>query len=98
MEINTRMAGGSFKATAVGCDFASLALKIALNETIDTTLIKKNFQNKCLGNIEQFIDLTWHFPWKQHHPILDGVVCSFGIVPFFFIKSASKPNIDYARM
>lgn len=55
MEINTRMAGGSFKATAVGCDFASLALKIAYNEPIDTENIKKNFKNKYIGNVEGFI-------------------------------------------
>lgn len=58
MEINTRMAGGSFKAVAVGCDFASLALKVAYNEFIDVDAIKKNFTNKCLGNIEGFVDLT----------------------------------------
>lgn len=58
MEVNTRMAGGSFKATAVGCDFASLALKVALNKPINVSQITRYFQNKCLGNIEQFIDLT----------------------------------------
>ena len=58
MEINTRMAGGSFKAMAVGCDFATLALKVAYGESIDITSLKRGFHNKCLGNIEGFVDLT----------------------------------------
>lgn len=57
MEINMRMAGGSFKDEAVGCYFARLALAYACGEPIDAKKIKRNFSNKYLGNIEDFIIL-----------------------------------------
>ena len=57
MEINTRMAGGCYKADAVGCNFPQLAVSYRFGDLIDTGAIKKGFCNKKIGDVSAFVEL-----------------------------------------
>lgn len=57
MEINLRMAGGSFKDMAVGCSFAQLAVNYAYGDHVDLKKIRQGFNNKLIGNIENYVVL-----------------------------------------
>ena len=51
MEINTRMAGGCYKAGLIGCNFPQLAVSYALGDIIDTEKIISGFKNVMVGEV-----------------------------------------------
>ena len=51
MEINTRMAGGCYKAGLIGCNFPQLAVSYALDDRIDTEKIISGFKNVMVGEV-----------------------------------------------
>ncbi|MBP1532795.1 MAG: ATP-grasp domain-containing protein [Ruminococcus sp.] len=51
MEINTRMAGGCYKAAVLGCNFPQLAVSYALGDRIDTERIRSGFHNVLVGEV-----------------------------------------------
>lgn len=57
MEINTRMAGGSYKADMVGADFPQLAVSYALGDEIDVSRIKQGFTDKKIGEAQICVEL-----------------------------------------
>lgn len=57
MEINTRMAGGSYKADAVGCNFPQLAVSYAFGDDIDVGRIKAGFKDKKIGEAAIYVEL-----------------------------------------
>ena len=55
MEINTRMAGGCYKADAVGVNFPQLAVSHAFGDEVDTDAVRKNFRDVRVGDVTGFI-------------------------------------------
>ena len=55
MEINTRMAGGCYKADAVGVNFPQLAVSRAFGDDIDTAAIKQGLHDVRVGDVAGFI-------------------------------------------
>ena len=55
MEINTRMAGGCYKADAAGVNFPQLAVSRAFGDRVDTEAIKRNFRDLRVGDVAGFI-------------------------------------------
>ncbi len=55
MEINTRMAGGCYKADAVGVNFPQLAVSYAFGDSIDTDAIKSGLHDVRVGDVAGFI-------------------------------------------
>jgi len=51
MEINTRMAGGCYKAGLIGCNFPQLAVSYAFGDIIDTEKIISGFKNVMVGEV-----------------------------------------------
>lgn len=55
MEINTRMAGGCYKADAVGANFPQLAVSYIFGDEIDAQKIKRGFKNVKVGDVSGFV-------------------------------------------
>ena len=55
MEINTRMAGGCYKADAVGVNFPQLSVSYALGDKIDTEAILSGLHDVRVGEVAGFI-------------------------------------------
>ena len=57
LDINTRLAGGSWKDTLIGVDFVDLIIREELNIKIDVDNIYNNFNDIILSNLENIIVL-----------------------------------------
>ena len=55
MEINTRMAGGCYKADAVGVNFPQLAVSHAFGDEVDVQAIKRGFRDVRVGDTAGYI-------------------------------------------
>ncbi len=55
MEINTRMAGGCYKAAAVGVNFPQLAVDHAFGDSIDVESVKSGMRDVRVGDVAGFI-------------------------------------------
>ncbi|MBQ8966656.1 ATP-grasp domain-containing protein [Ruminococcus sp.] len=55
MEINTRMAGGCYKADAVGVNFPQLAVSHAFGDDIDIARIKAGLHDVRVGDVAGFV-------------------------------------------
>ena len=55
MEINTRMAGGCYKAGLIGCSFPQLAVSHAFGDFIDTEKIISGFKNVMVGEVAEAV-------------------------------------------